>query len=294
MIIYEKDTEDVQTLSIYKYKIVNNVLGYLYEDFDKWVIDIEQNIENSSVIHYYLIIDTQINDAFHHWIYESAIYLLLFIELKNLYPTIKLHLKTKRGFKNIICEYFGISSDDIVLELRHNNICIFPLPISAHNKKTICTDYINQVDVFCKFIQSNRGITEKKHINTLLMPRQNKENFPGNDRLYNVEDIANNIIQGGDNIILNTDSIKDFKEQIRIVNSSKNIILTGGSAYFVNGMISNDANIIVLDWDIHDDHITHYPKVKYINYLVQLRNTIIPIPNMSTFKYNDIKEYLDA
>ena len=293
MIIYEKDTEDVHTLSIYKYKIVNNVLEYTYKDFDKWVIDlIEQNTENT-VPYYYLIIDTALNDAFQHWVYESAIYLLLFIELKKTYPTIKLHIKTKKSYKNMICDYFGISNDDVVLELNNNNICIFPLPISAHNKKTISTDYTKQVDVFCNFIQSNRGITVKKHINILLMPRQSKENFAGNDRSYNVEDITNNISHGENNMILHTDSIKDFKEQIRIVNSSKNIILTGGSAYFVNGMISNNANIIVLDWAHHGDQIREYPKLKYIDYLVQMRNTVTAVHTISPFKYNDIKDYLE-
>ena len=32
MFIYEKDTEDVQTLSIYKYKVVANVKDYSYID----------------------------------------------------------------------------------------------------------------------------------------------------------------------------------------------------------------------------------------------------------------------
>jgi len=291
MIIYEKHTEDVYTLSIYKYKIVNNVIKYSYQDFDKWVIDTHNSSTEGRP--YFLIIDTLYHEAFGHWVYESAIYLLLFLELKLKYPTIKLHLQGHKEYKRLFCEHFGISKNDIVLTLPSNNICIFPLPITAHSKRTICDDYMAQVDAFCKHIQSSISTIQVKHINTLLMPRQKKENYAGNDREYNIEDISKSIKDEPSTMILNTDTIKTLQEQIELVSSSKNIVLTGGAPYFVNGIISENANIVVLGASHHTAHIREYVKIKYIDYIIQLRNTVINIAHSDAFIYSDIKEYLE-
>ena len=292
MIIGENDAGDVHTLSIYKYKIVSNVINYLYVDFDKWNIDridIKTGEKNTS---YYLIIDTLFNDAFIHWVTESAIYLLLFKELKLIYPKIKLHLQTFRQYKKIICEYFDINSEDVVLELSPNNICFFPLPISSLNKNTISPDYIAQLNKFCDCIQSSSYKSVDTPISVLFMPRQTKENYIANDRIYNTQEISNKITEVPNSMVLNTDNIKSLQEQIDIVNSSKNIIITGGSPYFFNGIISNNANIIVLDATHHNGQIEAYVKLKYCDSLVRMRNTVNNIPISGAFRYDDIKEYL--
>jgi hypothetical protein len=125
------------------------------------------------------------------------------------------------------------------------------------------------------------------------MPRQIKENFVGNERTYNIEDILSKVADVPDSLVLNTDNIKSLQEQIDLVNSSKNIILTGGSPYFFNGMISNNANIIVLGATTHIGQCNLYVKMRYSDYIVQLRNTVNNIPNAAAFSYDDIKEYLE-
>jgi hypothetical protein len=293
MFIYEKDTEDVQTLSIYKYKVVANVKDYSYIDYDKWLININYDDNKEEATNHYMIIDTLHNDAFGHWVYESAIYLLLFIQLRQLYPKIKLHLQCHKEYKRMFYEHFGIDKMDVTLELTPNNICIFPLPISANNKNTICSDYIAQMDAFCSYIRSSVPTNLNKNISILLMPRQTKENYVGNDRSYNIEDIYSNLDKLPNTVVLNTDNIKTLREQIELVNSSKNIILHSGAAYCFNGMISNNANILVLDASHHHGHIREYIKVKYIDYIVQTRNTINNISNTHTITYDDIKEYIE-
>ena len=145
-----------------------------------------------------------------------------------------------------MCEHFKIDSDDVVLELSPNNTCIFPLPISSLNTHTISDDYKKQLNAFCNYIRSSASNGGDKTVSILLMPRQTKENFVGNNRVYNTEDISSKVTEMPDSVILNTDNIKSLQEQIDLVNSSKNIILTGGAAYFFNGMISNSANITCL------------------------------------------------
>lgn len=293
MIIYEKDTNDVHTLSIYKYKIVDNVKDYSYVDYDKWLINTRDNHNKEEHVNHYLIIDTLHNDAFGHWVYESAIYLLLFIELRRLYPQIKLHLHCHKEYKRLFYEHFGIDKTEVTIELNPNNRCIFPLPITAHNKDTICQDYITQVDAFCRHIQSSVSKIANKNISILLMPRQTKENYIGNDRSYNIEHISDKLAKEQNSMILNTDNIHTLQDQIELVNSSKNIILHGGAAYFFNGMISNNANLVVLDATHHIDQLKQYVKLKYSDYIVQMRNTVHNISNSDSFRYDDIKEYLE-
>jgi len=294
MFIYDKDTEGVQTLSIYKYKVVANVKDYSYIDYDKWLININYDDNKEYDTHHYLVIDTLHNDAFIHWVYESAIYLLLFIQLRQLYPKIKLHLQCHKEYKRMFYEHFGIDNMDVTLELKPNNVCIFPLPITALNKNTIYSDYIAQVDAFCSYIWSSVPTNVNKNISILLMPRQTRENYVGNDKSYNIEDLYSNLDKLPNTVVLNTDNIKNLQEQIEIVSSSKNIILHGGSAYFFNGMICKNVNLIVLDAVRHLGHIREYIKMRYMDYIVQTRNTINNISNTDNFRYDDIKEYIEA
>ena len=125
---------DIDTVDIYRYKIVKNVISYTYED--KWIINATNTKDNTNET-YYLIIDTKFNDAFAHWVYESGLYLLLYNKLKKIYPNIKLHLGYNRKYKKIFCEYFNIFDSDIVYDFLPNNTCIFPIPITGLNNITI-------------------------------------------------------------------------------------------------------------------------------------------------------------
>jgi hypothetical protein len=293
MYITDKETEDVINIGIYTYKTVNNVIKYEYKNFDTWDITVDDaNTLSDTKKSYYLIIDAIFNDAFAHWVAESAIYLLLFIELKKIYPTIKLHLQSRRNFKQLICNHFGIHNDDIVLTIEPTNICMFPLPISSLNKKTICDTYIKHLDFFIQYIHSTIN-NEDKQINILLMPRQIKENFIGNDRAYDISDISNKLLDNDKNIILNTDTIHTFQEQIDIVSKSKNIILHGGSGYFVNGLISKNATLIVLDATHHINQVCEYPKMAHLDHLIRSNNIIHDIPICSAFIYDNIKGFIN-
>ena len=274
---------DTKTIDIYRYKIVKNVRNYTYKDFNKWIINTSINNDNSNET-YYLIIDTKFNDAFAHWVYESGLYLLLYNKLKKIYPNIKLHLDYRRKYKKIFCEYFNIFESDIVYEFPPNNNCIFPIPITSLNNISISNEYKIQLDLF---ISCFRHDNDNKNINILLLPRQIKENYKVNDRTYDLNNISSFILKDSRNQVLNTDEIEKLDFQINLVNSSNNVILTGGSPYFVNGIFCKNSNIIVID-DFIIGQISTYPKLKYIHNKILETNTV----NIIKINNNDITKYL--
>jgi hypothetical protein len=280
---------DILTESIYQYTEIQNVIT-LESSHNKWIVEMDNNNRNIDKSHY-LIIDTLSHEAFFHWVAECAIYLPLFTILKRKYPTLKLYLKAFKTYKKIFCDFFHINQSDIVYNLVPSNICIFPMPISSLNINTIDDRWKQQVDYLIHEL-TLKCADNPKNIQSILLPRQNKENFKNNDRTYNTTDIHNNI-QNSNGIILNTDEIVDLNDQINTVNSSVNVILTGGSPYFMNGLFCKNSHIIVLDAFVVDQ-INMFIKLKYIHNKICMHNQVFFINRKkgNIFYYNDIKRYL--
>jgi len=276
-----------EVIDLYEYRSVDNVITYdISSDYYNW--DVYTHIHDSDNKIYVLVIDCTYHDAFCHWVYESAIYLPLFNILKNKYPNIKLHLKGYKKYKELFCTHFNIVSADILYQLPSNNCCIFPLPISCLNNKDICNNYKAQVYKFINHFKNNSAV---KTIFILLMPRQVKENYKGNDRVYYTGDIETNIQHYDDSYILNTDEVVVLSDQINIVNNSKNIILTAGSPYFVNGIFTNNSTIIVLD-DLIISQINEFKKMGFLHNIISTNNTVHIVPRESPFRFNNIKHLL--
>ena len=89
---------DIVNEDIYSYKIIKNV-AKVTPSFNKWTIETNQIYPSnysypSNDSSYYFIIDTLLHDAFAHWVFESAIYLPLFLLLKEkYYPNLKLYIR---------------------------------------------------------------------------------------------------------------------------------------------------------------------------------------------------------
>ena len=282
---------NILTEEIYQYTEFKNVIK-VENHWNKWIIEVN-NTTNSSNISYYLIIDTLYHEAFFHWVAECAIYLPFFKILKNKYPTLKLYLKGFRNFKQIFCDYFDIKQHDIVYNLDNSNVCIFPMPISSLNIVELNENWKIHVDYFIQKLTS-KYIDNQKIIQSIFLPRQTKENYICNDRKYNTIDISNNIEKSNNSVILNTDNIVDLNEQIKMVNSSSNVILTAGSAYFMNGLFCKNSHIIVLDDWFHMPQINGFMKLKYIHDKICENNKVFFIPNQNgnVYHYNDIQNYL--
>jgi len=278
---------------LYSYCEINNVRT-ITPHYNRYTLicDTTNCIHPSEQEHHYLNIDTLYHDAFSHWVFESAIYLHLFVNLKRNYPKLKLYSRGYKMYKKIFYDYFDICETDIVYHIEPSNLCIFPKPISSLNVNAMDETWKLQVDYF--FNELNVS-TVSKDIFLLLMPRQRKENYLNNDRVYHTNDIENHLQKEGPlkGRVLHTDEINELKDQIAFLHRSRNVVLTGGSPYFVNGLFCQDTTIVVLD-DFVISQINLYVKLKYIHDKICEKNKVHMIKNNNnnTFDYNDIKAYL--
>lgn len=256
-----------EKIDIYTIFTVKNISSYSFcqNTFDNWNVDtFVPDIESDTT---YLIIDLAFNEAFMHWVFESAIYLQLYKLLKKRIPGIKLLLKTKRVYKMLFCDFFDINDSDIVYEidLSKSNTCIFPSPISALNDKSLSDEYKEQLTFFWNYFSKYRSHSSYKKIKTLIMPRQSKENFWGNPRTYSFNALINffNKKDTSEYHILNTDNITSLKEQLEYVSNSDNIILSDGSALYVNSMFAYNSYIMIVD-TISISQVDNYAKMNII------------------------------
>jgi hypothetical protein len=257
--------EHITIDDIYKIFIIENVTHYSLIDFHTHRIEVCEKKEES--LEYYFVIDLLYDDAFGHWVYESAIYLPIFEKLKELYPTIKIVLKEKKQFKSLFLKFFDIMETDVVYDMQPNNVCLFPSPISSLNDNHNMTDVYKQIIV--KFITFFSKYRMESHLyDYVILPRQIKENYKNNDRTYDmsvVYDVINSITTKYNT--LHTDTIVDLKDQIVAIQSAPNVILTDGSPYLVNNMFCNNQKLFIVDTiTIHQLHIYH--KKKYIREIV--------------------------
>lgn len=62
----------------------------------------------------YFALDDLYDDAFGHWIFECAVFLDYWTELKSLFPQIRLLLRQKKRYKNLFLPVFGVSPENVV------------------------------------------------------------------------------------------------------------------------------------------------------------------------------------
>lgn len=293
MINISCNSTDYEISGIYKYFTINNVISYSHHNFDSYRIcnTNSNNISNN----YYLILDTQFSAALFHWFAECAIFLPLFIELKKKYPSLKLVFKTKQIYHKLILEYYNIQETDILYSISQNveNVCFFPLPISALNKTTICDDYILYANSFIEWLNN---VELEKSNDILILPRQKQQNSgeESGNRINNCNDIITNL---PNSIVLHTDSLYSFSEQIRLIKSSKTIIVSDGSAFLFNGVFANNSTIIVLG-DMVVSQCNDHKKMEYYMNVIKKNNNVVFIKythgdfNNSSFLYKDLISFL--
>jgi hypothetical protein len=192
-------------------------------------------------------------------------------------------------YKKLFYDYFDICETDIVYQLETFNLCLFPKPISSLHVNSNIDLWKEQVDYLFNILNGEVNGYEKD-ISLLMMPRQRKENYKNNDRCYDTLDLENFIQKSG--VLLHTDEILVLREQIAPLHRSKNVILTGGSPYFVNGLFCQDTNLVVLD-DFMVPQIKAFIKLRYIHDKIGEKNKVYMVQNKNnTFCYDDIQAYL--
>ena len=284
--------------SIYKVYKVNNVKE-CYCDVDCWKIELNENTDTSNKNIFFICEITPI--AVSHWVYESAVYLDLFKLLKEKYHTIKLIIIGKRIFKNLFFNLFGISDSDIIyqdinsIENKYvipndlaSNICIFPSPISSQLCKSVNPAYKEHLIRFCTYFK-NINIENKYTIETLIMPRQKKENLLYNDRNDRTVDFSRILdffqINNLNHTILHTDDITDIKYQVTLLRSSKNIIVSDGAAFSLNLLFCSNKFFHVIN-RFSELQRQYYPMAKL------LIETLCSFNNNKYFYFNDQDDFL--
>lgn len=243
----DTDHEHIMINDIYKLFIIENVIHYSLIEFNTHRIEVCEKKEDP--LEYYFVIDLTFHDAFAHWVYESAIYLPIFRKLKELYPTLKISLKEKKQFKLLFLKFFDIMETDIIydVDMKQNNMCFFPSPISSLNDNHNLTDSYKQiVERFITIFSQSR--IESEQYDYIILPRQTRENYKNNDRTYDM----NSIYEAIPSITtkyktLHTDTIVDLKDQIAAIRSASCVILTDGSPFLVNNLFCNHQKLFVLD-----------------------------------------------
>lgn len=294
MIIFDTTLSDsainINKYDIYKVFSINNIATYEYTNFNSWTITTHNNNNiNNNIV--YLFIDTLYNDAFSHWVYESAIYLPLFKILKEIYPSIKLVLKYKKKFKLLFLKYFDIDIGDVIydIDVSSQTLCLFPSPISALNNVECSLEFQTHVDKFWDYFKYT-DISNTYLIN--LMPRQLKENFIYNDRKINIDNIIKFIETLPNSKITNTDEFNDLNEQINLIRKSYITILTDGSPLLVNGMFCYNKYLYVAGNLCTTEQSNTYSKLAYIISKIKKQNILFEYESNTGNVIHKIKNIL--
>ena len=270
MILEHSSNEDFFMIEHNKYFLIKNIKNYLFFKKTYNRINIEKfNYKFNNLDNVYLILESPSHMAFGHWFFESLIFIPYYQQIKEKYPHIKIHLLEKKNYKLLLLDYFNISENEITYELKDNNLCIIPSPINS-------VHLLEYLDVFEKNInylyKSLNLLNYNKSIDILIMPRQKKENFIGNDRNYDkqFENLINKIPNAH---ILHTDNITKFSEQIEYVRKSKKIYLSDGSAFLVNTFLANNSDIHIID-NVTKQQVNRFKRYKILFDFFKTKNNI--------------------
>ena len=93
---------------------------------------------------YYYIFDCPGGDAFAHWIYESFIFIPIFLKIREKIPNINILTKnTKKYVKNFF-DFYKINNNITNIINNSNNVCFFPQIISLNDNSSLsCLLIIN-------------------------------------------------------------------------------------------------------------------------------------------------------
>jgi len=261
--------ETIYVDDVIPFGIIKNVATYT-SDPEGWILTTNNDLPITDDKAYF-IIDSLYHDGFYHWVYENSVFIMYYEQLLKLYPNLKIVCKLQRNFKDLFYKMYGVT-DNVDYSLPNNNLCIIPLLNMFTNQRKEHTDTGKMI--IRKMMSMFRApVNLNRTIDYLVMPRQTKENYIGNNR---VVDMTNIYAQLRDKkyVELHTDTITNLQTQIDMINNSKTIIITDGSPFLVNGMFVESATIIVIPYCTQDQAI-HYPKLRFVVEEICKYNTVI-------------------
>jgi len=184
-------------------------------------------------------------------------------------------LKERKRYKSMFLQFFNIDEADVCysIDTGYCNLCLFPSLISALNDNLFFTDdykriLINFMNIFRDYETPPPTVSYKQ----VIMPRQTLENYNHNDRSYPImDDLIRRFSVGS--LVINTDTLAELTEQIRLVRSAPIVILTDGSPFFVNILFCRNQSIYVID-NISVSQMNFYSKQNFIMEYICHMNSI--------------------
>jgi hypothetical protein len=240
-VVVDETHPDMRSCEGYRYCELRDVVAYAYMHaygLDRWHAEVAATPASGEEEQArYFVVDTVFDHAFSHWVFESAVYLPLFLLLKREDASLKLLLKRRRGNKDLFLRHFGVPPEDVCYQLPGPSTVLFPAPTTSLNNGGPATkDYHEWI---VRAFISACALEEAPPVRDLLvMPRQTKENCVENDRSVPLEKLQRALVAAGvPHDVLHTDETRILAEQVRRVNESARVVLVDGSAFLVNGLL---------------------------------------------------------
>jgi hypothetical protein len=206
-------------------------------------------------------IDSPDNEAFCHWVFESAILLPKLYEKQE-----NIVLANKKTYKILFCKYFKISDEKIKYSVNH--LAAFPFRLIDN---PIRKEYPLLLQTF--FTKFSSSVIAD--VDFVVMPRQRKENYVINNRQCPLTPFLDVFAASVCTYrLVHTDDITDLQTQIDLVNSGRNLVVVDGSAFLVNGMFCSGKHIYVINCDLVENQSKIYPMMKLIYEQIKQKNTV--------------------
>lgn len=223
---------------------------------------------------FYFIFDGPGTDAFVHWIGEAFIFFPLLLQVKSIYPNVKILTKNKKKYVRSMFKFFKINIDIIHEINNYNNVCFFPPTISLNDMNI-------DMEIFEKYILNYMNEIEKltndcfNFNNKILhLPRNSVDNYVNNDRRITYqEDIEKEVLNRG-GISLDTYKLNNMYLQFYITKHSDIVIVDAGSSFYVNCMCLKNKKIIILNGGMFSQ-LENHRTLKFIFDIINQNNEII-------------------
>ena len=239
---------------------------------------------------YYFYFDGIYSDAFGHWIFESAVVLFLWRELKKKYPSLKILTNLRRSYKDSVYRAFDIPEEDITYTMEKKNKVLFTRYLSFFDPTMNEAKYGVYLDEFYKALTQGREV--QKDISILYLPRGRLENYKGNDRIIeNQHEIEELVRSYPGSQVYFTDQTKDMRNQIDMVRRARIVICDYGSNFSFNSFFCENAFILTLGQD--NAHTLFEMSRTIYNRILWRKNEVIQLPRqnqrnvgISTFSFS--------
>jgi hypothetical protein len=252
-----------------------------------------------------MLFEIRYHQTFSHWVFESAVFLREFKQLKLVYPNLNILVNRNphRSYKKLFFDLFGILESDIMYlnnieddsvdytSIPPNSACIImenftqnSIAPDVERTKNLYTQFYNDIQCImnCTVHKQISYSSQKKcdlqepfkfkKIKNLWLPRNTIENYKANDRNPDYTRIKQ-ILRLKSHVVYDTILTKNFLEQIKILTDSEEIYLDLGGSLYVNGFFCVNSVINVIGGTPNES----YPLLNLIIDLIKSRGNTIKI-----------------